>query len=1166
MTTNSFLHSMRRMGALCVCLHVGTRLMGQDAVDVKNSILPETNPPVVRSLHELDVLGNERISKGVTAEITAHVSYHDPMLDVLFVQDSSAGIFVAVASPEPPYLAVGTFVQVKGTVEPGKFKPYLANAEVVSLKENRSAPEALEYDLQMLETGRYDGQMVRVSGRVRSTEKIGNSLALSLLNKGGKFTAFVRDFPDEEDSQSLIDSVVELSGACGFDFDGDKLLSVRLYADRFNQLKLLVPSKTSFSQSPVERINAAFQGESVQFTEERILLHGNYLGETNDGRIYFQTPRIGLLVELAHSIEDLELERGDPIAVLGWGGGLKNDSIIRMEQARIEKLSSDLVPALAEQETDELIASNLNRWLSLEGTLEDVETINDLLVFHLENQGKHLAVMLSKSPGMDETLILPEEGSLLSVNGILTGLPSEQGVGEFPTVKVFSLADIKALSPPNWWTVEKIAWVLAGAGLIGLFALAWSVLLNRRVKQQTSVLRQTLEQERLMEERYRKIFESALDMILLADHRAKILSINPAGAELLRDDPASFEGQTFMNWVYLEDRRKAEQAFGLGTKTGQELTQDGEVIELRLITKGGETVYVELIVRGVLLSEGHYGYQCIARNIDARKQSEAHLIKARNASREANRAKSSFLAMMSHELRTPMNGVMGMTQMLQQTKLDEHQKEIAKTIQVSSTAMMKLILDLLDISRIESNQLKLAEEPFDLVQVVEDALATLYPESQRKKLNLTLHCQPRIPNQLLGDATRIRQILLNLIGNGIKFTERGGVAVRVSGEPQSKMVHQIRFEVMDTGVGLGGLRQQDLFEAFVQLDSSNTRKFGGAGLGLSICKRIVQAMGGVIGVEGHSKQGALFWFEIPFKLAHANSSIRPPQISTTRAGKEVSIISENSLVCDYFRMRCRDVGLSAHFFKSQDFLSEIHTESSQVPQKHSIIVLDMEFVSEECLKELKETADSSGGDTARWVLLSSTEVERELATKSIGSPQSLILSKPLAESTFRSFCDFISDHEPTNPDNGGADGLVDSGSSSHCEPESACQGLRVLVAEDDLINQKLIQLYLKKAGCEYEIVPDGKQVMSQLEKQSFDVVLMDCSMPVMDGFEATRQIRSNSNYDDIKVIALTAHSLKGDRERCLKAGMDDYMAKPLNLDKLTEKLSSIKTVPSANGH
>jgi len=1166
MTVHSFLHSMRRMGALFVCLHAGIRLMGQDAVDVKDGILPETDPPIVRSLHELDVLGNERISNGVTAEIIAHVSYHDPVLDVLFVQDNSAGIFGAVLNPELPYLAVGTLVSVKGTVEPGKFKPYLANAEVVSLRENRSAPEAHEYGLQILETGRHDGQMVRVQGRVRSVEKSGNSLSLNLLNEGGKYTAFVRDIPDEKDAESLIDSVVEVSGACGFDFGGEKLLSVRLYADKFHQLKLLEPSRTSFSQSPVERINAEIQGESVQFPEERILLHGNYLGEANDGRIYFQTTREGALVELAHSIEDLELERGDPIAVLGWGGLVNGDPIIGMEQARIEKLEPGLVPTLAEQATDKLTASNLNRWLSLEGTLEDVETVNELLVFHLETQGKHLAVMLSKSPSLAEALILPEEGSLLAVNGILTGLPSEQGLGEFPTVRVFSLADIKVLSPPNWWTVERIAWVLAGAGLIGLSAVAWSVLLNRRVKQQTSALRQTLEQERLMEERYRKIFESALDMILLADHRANILSINPAGAELLRDDPASFEGKSFMNWVFLEDRGKAEQAFGLGSKTGHELTLDGEVVELRLIAKGGESIYVELSVRGVLLSEGNYGYQCIARNIDARKQSEAHLIKARNASREANRAKSSFLAMMSHELRTPMNGVMGMTQMLQQTKLDAHQQEIAKTIQVSSKAMMKLILDLLDISRIESDQFKLSDEPFELVQVVEDALATLYPESMRKKLNLTLYCQPRIPNQLRGDATRIRQILLNLIGNGIKFTEKGGVAVRISGEPQSKMVHQIRFEVMDTGIGLGGLRQQDLFEAFVQLDSSNTRKFGGAGLGLSICKRIVQAMGGVIGVEGQSKQGAVFWFEIPFKLAHANSSIRPPQMSASTAGKEVNVLSENSLVRDYFRMRCKDVGLSTHFFKPQDFLSEIRAESSQVPQKHSIVVLDMEFVSEECLKELKETVDSPGGDATRWVLLSSMEEERELASKNIGNPQSLILLKPLAESTFRSFCDFISDHESSDLGNGGADGLVDSDPSSHCEPESACQGLRVLVAEDDLINQKLIQLYLKKAGCEYEIVPDGKQVISLLEKQSFDVVLMDCSMPVMDGFEATRQIRSNSNYDDIKVIALAAHSLKGDRERCLKAGMDDYMAKPLNLDKLTEKLSSINTVPSANGH
>lgn len=1160
----NFLRLMRRMGACLLCLQAFVQLTGQGADDAVNEMAPQSSRPVIASLYELDLQDDESIRNGLQVEVSAHVSYHDPVLDVLFVQDGSSGIFVSAKDPELLYLPVGKLVMVKGIAEPGKFKPYLTKAEVVRAEEGVVALEGLEKDLLILETGRYVGQMVRVRGRVRSVKKNGHSLDLKLWNQGRSCTAFVRDYPDVVDPQTLLDSVVEVSGACGFDFDGNELLSVRLYSDKFDQLKILEPSQTSFLQEPALRIEVESSEEDPISSNARTLLHGNYLGPADDRYFYFQTPYQGFLVERGQTTE--ALQRGDPIGVLGWVELENGGSVFRVEECLVQKLDAGTVPTLSEQSSNALTASNLNRWVNLKGRLMDAQTSDGLLVFHLEIDEKHIAAMFEKQSTKAELLILPAEGSLVAVSGVLTGLPSKQGGGEFPIMKVYSLSDFKVIRPRSWWTVERITWALAGAGLIGLTAMGWSVLLNRRVKQQTSALRQTLEQERMMEERYRKIFESALDMILLTDHRAHILSINPAGAALLQDEPSSFTGKSFLDWVYLEDQGKAEEAFGLGTKTGLELSMDGEVIEIRLVVDGEEPFYVELSVRGLLLSGGTYGYQCIARNIDQRKQSETHLIKARNAYRDANRAKSSFLAMMSHELRTPMNGVMGMTQMLQQTKLDAHQQELAKTIHLSSKAMMKLILDLLDISRIESDQLKLAEEPFDLVQIAEDALATLYPESLRKKLNLTLYCQPRIPNQLLGDATRLRQIILNLVGNGIKFTDKGGVAVHITGESRSKMIHQVRFEVIDTGIGLGGLRQQDLFEAFVQLDSSNTRKFGGAGLGLSICKRILQAMGGVIGVEGQAKHGAVFWFEIPFKIAHAHSSIRLPQISASALGKEVIIVSECSLVCDYFRLRCKDLGLSVRFETPDELWSQMETVSSDTPFKSSVVVLDQKCLLEGWFKRLQESIDGSVWNHSRWVLLSSLEHENDVSSPLMQKTQVLRLLNPLTESTFRTFCDFVSDQKLSCPEPGEEENVDPRQDSSSRDNALASRELRVLVAEDDLINQKLIVLYLKKVGCLYEIVPDGKQALAMLEKKSFDVILMDCSMPVMDGFEATRRIRANPNYNEIKVIALTAHSLKGDRERCLKAGMDDYMPKPLDLDKLTQKLSSLKAVSSTNGH
>lgn len=1165
MTDHTFLHSMRRMGAFFVCLQAAVLLYGQDPSGEADIELSPQTVSVVTSLHELDLQGKERIEVGVPVEVSAYVTYHDPVFKVLFVQDDSAGIYVAPNNQSLPYLPVGTRVKINAVAQAGLFKPYLSNADVIPLEEPPKALDPLGVLIPILESGRHDGQMVGVQGRVISADLNHKNLELLLLVDGRSLSVYVRDCPIELDGQALVDSVVDVSGACGFSFEGSRMISVRLYLDRFHQLKVVEPAQTSFSQAPVERINVEDLKDKPEQYQSRALLYGHFLGMAQENRFFFQTTAQGFLVELTEP--DLSIKHGDPIGVLGWARLDEGGSSIRIEAARIERVTDDdLVPSLADQSTDALTTANLNRWLSIQGTLLNTESSESSITLYIQSEEKHITAMLIFPSGEEQSLIVPEVGSTIGIQGVLTGLPSKPGLGEFISIKVFSASDIRVLSPPSWWTVSRIAWALVGAGCIGLFALVWSVSLNRKVKQQTSTLRQTLEHERLIEERYRKIFESALDMILVTDQRSKILSINPAGAKLLQVEPTDIQGKSFLDWVYLEDKTKAEEAFGLGTKTSHELSRDGDVIELRLVTQGGERLYVELSVRGVLLSEETYGYQCIARNIDARKQSEAHLIKARNAYREANRAKSSFLAMMSHELRTPMNGVMGMTQMLQQTKLDAHQKELAKTIQMSSQSMMKLILDLLDISRIESNQLKLADESFDLVQLVEEALATFYPESKRKKLDMTLYFQPRIPRQVRGDANRVRQIILNLVGNAIKFTEKGGVAIRITGEPQSKTVHQIRFEVMDTGVGLGGLRQKDLFEAFVQLDSSNTRKFGGAGLGLSICKRIVQAMGGVIGVEGQTKRGAVFWFEIPFKMGHAQSSVRPPTMNAKTAEHEVLIVSRSALVQDYFRLRCQDMDLSTQSWNDVRFLETAKTKPDAFTKKPAVVIWDLEYASKKSLKSFNEAADMVVGDSCKWVLLSSYEEAFDFPRDTIRKTQLLKLLKPLTESTFQTFCDFISDHEAVNDGIGSDGNAAGREATASQENEQACRGLKVLVAEDDMINQKLILLYLKKAGCEYEIVPDGMQVLSMIEKQSFDVILMDCSMPVMDGFEATRRIRSNPKYDDLKVIALTAHSLKGDRERCMKAGMDDYMAKPLNLDLLTKKLSTIKTMQPANGH
>jgi two-component system sensor histidine kinase/response regulator len=531
------------------------------------------------------------------------------------------------------------------------------------------------------------------------------------------------------------------------------------------------------------------------------------------------------------------------------------------------------------------------------------------------------------------------------------------------------------------------------------------------------------------------------------------------------------------------------------------------------------------------------------------KHAEESTIQAAKAE-QANVAKGFFLANMSHEIRTPMNGVISMVELLRDTTLDEAQRDYVQTIQSSGDALLAVIDDILDFSKIESGKLELDIEDFDLRTVLEEAVEVVAVRVQSKGLDLSMRLPPSVPRALRGDPARLRQVLINLAGNAAKFTETGEIDISATLEDETSDGVVLRFAVQDTGIGIAPDRADHIFGSFQQVDVSTTRRYGGAGLGLSISKQLTEIMGGRIGVESIEGEGSTFWFTAVFELQAAT---RTAGVSDSTKGMRVLLAgpSTNSL---------------QSLADSLDFWGVLHSEAIDLAGANE--KLDQAARSEQSFDvalidaQLLEDGPESAGKTesAKVVATDTTLVVMtplgavEPRPDSSEDSHYRRLTKPIRE---KNLLDCLRDRQ-------GSDCVI-----APAEPAPAAgapRSLRVLVAEDNPVNRKVATFLLgKKFGFHVDTAENGAEAVEALKRESYDVVLMDCQMPEMDGFEATRKIReSGSGVLDpkIPIIAATANAMRGDREKCPEAGMDDYVAKPLKVDELLGAINrNVKSAP-----
>ncbi len=720
-----------------------------------------------------------------------------------------------------------------------------------------------------------------------------------------------------------------------------------------------------------------------------------------------------------------------------------------------------------------------------------------------------------------------------------------------------SVYGVLAASP--WRTLEHAAWVLfedvfliasCRQGIREMLGIA-----EQRAQLESTnetIEKQVLERTwdlRESEERFRTLSDSSPMGIYKTDAAGSCVYTNPRWQSITGLTAENCLGDGWVRALHEDDRGTILRRWKEAAATGEEFDS-----EYRVQAPDGSVRWVRDRSSVVRSADGaikeHVG---TVEDITQRRIYEAELCKAKEAAEAATRAKSEFLANMSHEIRTPMNGVIGMTGLLLDTRLDKEQREYAEMVRGSGEMLLTIINDILDFSKIEAGRLELESIDFDLHTVIEEAVLLLAEKAHAKQLELAFLVHHDVPRDVRGDPGRLRQILINLLGNAVKFTASGEVALRARLAKDSGGAAEVRFEIRDTGIGMSAEAASRLFRPFAQADSSTNRRFGGTGLGLAISRQLAGLMGGGIGVDSEPERGSTFWFTV--RLERAAGGERLPEPRQDLRGLRLLVVDDNDTNRKILMALAAAWGMEAlEAAGGPQALERLHAATRE-ERPFDVAVLDMQMPGMDGLSLARAVRSERRHAGLRLVMLTSIGL-RGQAEESRRVGFAGYLTKPVRPSQLYDCLATVMSQEWRESPAGSRKRAPLVTRHSLREAKGRGRRRRVLVVDDNETNQIVAVKKLGGLGYQTDVAANGLEAVEAVSRIPYDMVLMDCQMPEMDGFEATRRIRELERGRDMHtcIVAMTANAMPGDRERCLEAGMDDYVAKPVKAEELDAAL------------
>ena len=1066
---------------------------------------------------QINKLSSAEAARALPVRISGVVTGVAPMFGLVFLQDEKGGIVIHVPN-QPLPLELGQRLTAIGVTSDGESSPIITNA-ILQPGPLETLPKPIKITADDLNSGALDGTWVEVEGKVhRFATPLRGLFTFKVITSMGPLNVGTADLPPGLDLHSLIDAKVRIRGVLGTAVNDDRqVIERRLAAFPLTQLEILAqPPADPFTVEPTPI------GQLLQYTREATGNRTHVLGTVllqRGNSIYVQDATGGLEVVAPN----VRAKPGEIVSAVGYA--VPGTYGPRLVEAELHQTGRTLEPEPISITLDQAMSGKFeNRLVQIEakvlsqaaGSLhQNLALQSDSYIFAAE--------VLQRTP------LSLSEGSIVK----LTGVPTTQATYDAPTSTPSSLlilvggaGNIQVIRAAPWLSPRNAS-ILFGTTACGtLLVLGWVWSLRRQVRDQTHEIEQ---RGRFL----RQVIDSAPNYIFVKDTNGRFTLANRALAQLYQTTSDEIIGKT------------AEQISGAtgdvmcGSHDERDVIatlREKHVAEELHVDASGTQRWVEITKRPMLgLDNKVVGILGVVNDITERKHDEQRLIQARVAAEAANRAKSEFLANMSHEIRTPLNGVIGMLDLLDGDALDPERRSMLDTARSSADALLTLINDVLDFSKIEAGKLALEQIDFEISPIVEEVATLFSREAHAKGIELSCLVRREVPAVVRGDPTRLRQILANLVSNAVKFTGRGevfiGLQVASTDVIEGVPVVLLRAEVRDTGIGMSAEVVGRLFHAFSQADSSTTRRYGGTGLGLTIAKRLVEAMKGTL--EVNSKIGEGSTFSVTLTLPVAQHAALTTFAGGLR-GLKALIVDDNAtnrLILEHY---ITSAGMEYESAARALPALEAARSAARSGASFDIVLLDYQMPEMDGLDFISNMRADPAIANVPCVMLSSLGDRGGLPnTTNVAA----WLGKPVRQAALlRMLATII-----------GGTGFREQLAERRARDQFRFPGARVLLAEDNVVNQKVALRMLQGFGVNAELAVNGEEALGIVKTEHFDAILMDCQMPVMDGYEATRAIRRwelTTAARRVPIIAMTANALSGDRARCLAAGMDDHVAKP----------------------